>query len=101
MLERTGHRLRDLRGEAGRRIVRQPVVLAALIGEFRLEEQVRPGEDARAIRGGERLTDTRLEVVPPLSRGIDPAEARPERALGQGRRPLFLPGPAVREAGDT
>src|SRR2546430_8266071 len=45
MLERAGHRLGDLRGQAGGRVVRQPVVLAALIGELRLQEQIRARDD--------------------------------------------------------
>ena len=36
VLERAGQRLGDLRGEVGRGVVGQPVVLAGLVGEFRL-----------------------------------------------------------------
>ena len=41
VLERARDRLGDLRGEIGRGIVGQPVVLARLVGELRLEEEIR------------------------------------------------------------
>jgi hypothetical protein len=73
------------------------VVLAALVGELRLEEEVRAGDDPRPIGGGEPLADAGLEVVPALIGGVDAAEACPERELGQGRRAIFLPRGAVEE----
>ena len=99
MLERAGHRLGDLRGQAGGRVVRQPVVLAALIGELRLQEQIRARDDARAVGGGEPLTDAGFEVVAPLVRGVDTAEARAQRELGERGGAIFLPGGAVEEIG--
>jgi len=41
------------------------------------------GDEGRAVRGGERLADARLEVVPPLIRGVDAPEARAERELDE------------------
>src|SRR3989442_1513959 len=64
VLERTGHRLGDLRGKIGRRVVGQPVVLAALVSELRLQEEVRARDHARPVGGGEPLADAGLEVVP-------------------------------------
>ena len=101
VLERAGHRLGDLRGEVGVRVVGQPVVLAALVGELRLEEEIRARDHARAVGGGEPLTDAGLEVVPPLVGGVDAPEARPERELGERRGAVFLPGGAVEEIGNA
>ena len=100
VLERAGERLRDLRGEIGRGIVGQAVVLAVPVGELGLQEEVAARDHARAIGGGEPLTDAGLEVVPALVGGVDAAEARPERQLGQRRGAVFLPGGAVEEVGD-
>ena len=101
VLERAGHRLRDLRGQVGRGVVGQPVVLAALVRELRLQEEIRARDHARAVGGGERLADSGLEVVPPLVGGVDAPEARPERELGEGRGAVFLPGGAVEELGNA
>src|SRR5258708_6611430 len=48
MLERAGHRLRDLGREIGRGIVGQPVVLAPLVCELRLQKELGTRDDARA-----------------------------------------------------
>ncbi len=97
VLQRAGHGLRDLSGEVGGGVVGQPLVLAALVGELCLQEEVRARDDPRAIGGGEPLAHAGLEVVPALIGGVDAAEACPEGELGQGRRALFLPRGAVEE----
>ena len=100
VLERAGQRLSDLGGKVGRGVVRQPVVLAALVGELRLEEKVRPRDDTGAVGSGESLTDSGLEVVSALVRRVNAPEAHPERELGEGRGPVFLPGSAVEKIGN-
>ena len=54
----------------------------------------------RAVGGGEPLTDSALEVVPPLVGGVDTPEAHPERELGEDLGAVFLPGGAVEEIGN-
>jgi len=100
VLERAGHRLGDLRGKVGRGVVGQPVVLAGLVGEFRLQEQIRARDQPRAVGGGEPLTDSALEVMPPLVGGVDAPEAHPERELGEDLGAVLLPGGAVEEIGN-
>jgi hypothetical protein len=73
------------------------MVLPALIRELGLEEEIRARDEARAVRGGERLADPRFEIVAPLIRGVDPG-SRPQRQLGQRRR-RSSPGGAVEESG--
>ena len=97
MLERAGHRLRDLDRQRRARVVGQPVVLPGLVRELRLQEQILACDDAGAVGRGQSLTDAGLVIVPPLVRGVDAAEARPEGELGEGRRSLLLPGGAVQE----
>src|SRR5213596_3233939 len=57
----------------------------------------RAGDDTGAVRCGQTLTDGGLDVVAPLVRGVDAAEAHPEGKLGEGLRAVFLPGGAVQE----
>lgn len=52
MLERTGHRLSNLIGKAGGGIVGQTMILAGLVGEFRLEKNIGAGDYSVAIGGG-------------------------------------------------
>src|SRR6058998_2869484 len=89
----------DLATQVGRRIVGQPVVLAVLVGELRLQKKIRTRHHARAVGGGEPLTDSGLDVVPPLVGGVDAPEAHPERELGEALGPVLLPGGAVEEIG--
>jgi hypothetical protein len=42
------------------------MVLTALISKLRLQEKVRARDNARAVSGGEPLTDSGLEVMPAL-----------------------------------
>ena len=73
------------------------MVLARLVGELRLEEELAARYDAGAVGGRETLADTGLVVVAALVRGVDTPEAGAERELGQGRGPVFLPGGAIEE----
>src|ERR1700676_310526 len=52
MVERTGHRLRDLNGKGGCGIVGQAMVLTGLIGKFRLQKKIVARDYASVIRGG-------------------------------------------------
>ncbi len=97
VLERAGHRLRDLGRQVRRGIVGQPVVLSRLVRELRLEEEIFARDDPRAVGGGEPLPHAGLEVVAPLVRGVDAPEAAAERELGQLRGAVLLPGRAVEE----
>ena len=100
MFERTGHRLRDLNRKAGRGIVGQPVVLTGPVREFRLQEEICARDQARAIGGRQSLTDSRLDVVPPLVGGIDAPKTHAQRKFDQGRGAVFLPGGAVEKIGN-
>ena len=100
VLERAPHGLRHLSGKVGGGVVGQPVVLATLVRELRLQEEVRARDDPRAIGGGEPLAHAGLEVVPPLVGGVDATEAHPERELGEGRGAILLPGGAVEKIGN-
>jgi hypothetical protein len=45
-------------------------------GVLGLEKDVGARDHAGAIGGGQALADTRLEVMPPLVRGVDAPKAR-------------------------
>jgi len=75
MVERIGHRLRNLDGKGGRGIVGKAVVLTGLIGKFCLQKKIVARDHARAIGGGQSLTDASLEIMPTLVRRIDTAKA--------------------------
>ncbi len=100
VLERARHRLGHLRGHVGLGVVGKPVVLTIPVRELRLQKEIRARHQARAIGRGEALTDSRLEVVPPLIGGVDRPKAHPERELGQGRGSVLLPGGPVEEVGN-
>lgn len=99
MLQRTGQRLCDLKGNTRREIVGQTVVLAARVREFRLQEKIGARYHTCAIGGGQSLTDSGFEVMPPLVGGVDPAKACAERQFGKGCGAVFLPGCTVEEGG--
>ena len=100
MVERTGHRLRDLNGKGGFGIVGQAVVLTGLIGKFCLQKKIVARDQSCAISGGQSLTDSGFEVMPPLVRRVDAAKAHAEREFREGRGAIFLPGGAVDEIGN-
>jgi hypothetical protein len=52
VFERTGHRLRYLNRQACLWVVRQAVVLARAVGEFRLQKKIMACDDAGLVRGG-------------------------------------------------
>jgi hypothetical protein len=98
VLERAGHRLRDLCRERRGRIVRQPVILSRQVRELGLEEHVGARDHAGAVGGGESLAHARLDVVTALIRGVDAAKARAQRLFRERGGAVFLPGGAVQEA---
>ena len=100
MLQRTGHRLRDLNGKSCCRIVGQAVVLAFLIGELGLKKKVVACDDACAVCGSQSFADRSFKVVPALVGRIDGAKARADGEFSEGRRAVFFPGGAVEEAGN-
>jgi len=98
VLERAGHRLRHLRGQARRGIVRQPVILPGQIRELRLQEEIVTRDHARAIRRGQALPHAGLDVMAPLVGRVDTAKARAHGQLGEGGRAVLLPRGAVEQA---
>ena len=52
------------------------MILPALVGEFRLQEEIIARDDAGAIGCGKSLSDSGFEVVPALVGGVDGAKAR-------------------------
>lgn len=99
MFERTGHRLGDLNGEAGFGIVRQPVVLTALVREFRLQKKIVARNHPCAITDGQTLTHCCLVVVSALVRCVDATNTRAKRELDEGRGTFFFPGCSVEKRG--
>src|SRR6266850_1136381 len=99
MFEGTRHRLRDLNGKPGCRIIGQPVILPALIGKFGLKKKICARDDSGAIGGGHPSPDTLFEVVPALVGRVYPSESRAESKFGQGRSAIFLPRGAVEKMG--
>jgi hypothetical protein len=97
VVERTGKRLGDLGGQAGVRVVWQPVILAAMVCELRLQKKLRAGYDSRPIQGFERLAYASFQVMPPLVGCVDSPEAAADRKLGEGRGTFFFPCGAVEE----
>src|SRR5207245_7349020 len=74
-------------------VVGKAMVVAARVGEFRLQEQLL----ARDAALDEGVTDGGFEVVLALVGGVDGAEAGLERQQRQGPGALLLPGGAVQE----
>ena len=79
MLERAGHRLRDLPRQWRPRVVRQAMVLPALIGELRLHEDVFSAQRPSLQLSPQRASDRGFPVMPTLVRCVNPAKPRPER----------------------
>ncbi len=97
VFERAGHRLSHLSRKVSLGVVRQPVVLAGLICEFRLQKKIRARDNPSLVGSSQALTDAGFEVVPPLVGRVDATEACPKRELCKGGRLTFLPGGAVDE----
>lgn len=100
MLERTGHRLRDLNGKSCGRIVWEAMVLPILIGELGLKENVGARDEACGIGGRQTLADTSFKVVLTLVGCVDPAKSRAYSKFGEGWGAVFFPGGAVEEIGN-
>src|SRR5258708_32251232 len=100
MFERTGHRLSNLIGQTGRGIVRQPVVLTALMSEFRLQKKICSRYYPGAIRGGQPPSYSGFEVMPSLVGCVDAPKAHAKREFGERWSAVFFPGGAVNEIGD-
>ena len=100
IFEGTGKRLGNLRRQAGRRIVRQPMVLTFPVSEFRLQKKIRARYHSGAVRGLQTITHPFLEVMTALIRSVDTPEAGADRKLGEGRGSFFFPGCTVEELGD-
>ena len=83
VLERAGHRLGDLSGQVGSRVVGQSMVLALTVRELRLQEDLSARNHSRVVCRGERPTHPGLEVMTQLVRGIDTPEARSQGELGE------------------
>jgi len=101
VLERAGHRLLDLGGQRRGRVVRQAVILTALIREFGLHEHVGARHDPRRDGRAERLADADLHVMPPLVRRVDAAESAAQRELGERGGAILFPRRAVEKRGNA
>jgi len=55
------------------------MILPALLGIFRLKEQIGARYDSRAIRRSQPFADAGLEVMSPLIRRVDCAKPRAQR----------------------
>src|SRR6478735_2784485 len=99
MLQRTGHGLGDLIGKAGCGIVRKPVVLTILRGEFRLQKEIGPYDDGRAIDSSQSFAYSRFKVVAALVGRIDGAKPGANRKFRKRCGAVFLPGSAIEEGG--
>ena len=97
MLERTGHRLRDLSGQIGRRIVREPMVLTGHGGEFGLQKEVFAPDHVGCVGGSQRCSHSGFEVVPTLVSRVYAAEAHAESKLGEGLCAVFLPRRSIKK----
>ena len=91
--EGAGKGLLHLIGKRCPGVVGQAVVLAILVGELALQEELAAGQ-ARCVK---RFADAGFVVMLALIRGVDRTKAR---AQGQGHeigRALFFPGGAIQE----
>ena len=71
------------------------MVLPALVSEFRLEKQIVSLDDAGAVGGCQRFSNSRLEVVAALVGGINGAKSGAQRQFRQTGCAVFFPGRAV------
>ncbi len=83
MFQRTRDRLRHLNRKLGRRVVRQPMVLSALVSKFRLQKNIGARYYSRVISRSQPLPNSRLEIVPSLVCRIDSPE--PARSASSTR----------------
>src|SRR5579872_5061045 len=100
MLQRTDYRLRDLSRERRRWIVRQAMILPALVSEFGLQKEIRARHHARTIGSSEPFADSGLEVMPPLVGRVDRPKPRAQREFREFCGAGFLPGSAVNKVGE-
>ena len=75
------------------------MVLASLIGEFGLEEEIVARDQTCRISGCQPLTDCGFKVVAALVGRIDGAKARTDGEFSESSRAIFFPGGALEEAG--
>src|SRR5207253_2485649 len=97
MFERAGDRLLDLGRRIGVRIVRQPVILSRRIRELCLQEELLAPNNTHANRMRDGGAGTRFEVMPPLIRRVDRAEAGFNRTPREIFRRVLFPRRAVEE----
>src|SRR5277367_38137 len=95
MFERTSQRLRNLSRQRGGGIIRQAIVLAALVGEFGLQEKIGACNDSRAIGSSQSFADSSLGVVTALVCGINPSKPCTQGEFGERGSAVFFPGSAV------
>ena len=75
------------------------MVLSVDVGEFRLQKQIVAPNDSFIDRARHRRTDAGFEVMPPLVRGVDAAEAGINRKASEAFGLVLFPRSAVEEAG--
>ena len=100
VLERAREGLAHLSGRGRVRVVREAMILAAGVCELGLKEHVLASHDSARDGLPHRGADTGLEVVAPLVRRVDAAEARLESEAGQPLGFLLLPRGTVEKPRD-
>jgi hypothetical protein len=75
------------------------MVLTRPVGEFRLQKKVGTRYYSRAISGGQALTYSSFEVMPPLVGRVDAPKSHPQCKLRERRSSVLFPGGAVKEIG--
>src|SRR5687768_9478801 len=97
MGERACERLLYLRGDRSGRIVRQPMVLAGLEGEFRLEKDVFPSDQSALDGCRDGMADGCFVIVLPLIGRIDAAKALLQSELHQPLSLVLFPSGSVQK----
>jgi len=95
MLQGARNRLAYLRGEIAIRIIREAVILAALICKLRLKKKIFTLNYARCDRSRHCSPDSFFDIVLTLIRRIKSAETGGNRLERQRLSPVLLPGGTI------
>lgn len=100
MFERAGERLRHLSGQWGCRIIREAMVLAGLVGELGLEEEIIAADQPGAISSGKTLADSGFKIVAALVGGVNGAKAGADGQFRESGGTIFFPCGAIEKIGN-
>src|SRR5262249_54849767 len=95
MFERTSQRLRHLESKRRRRIIRQPIILPALISKLCLQKKIQPRNNTSPVRRRQSFPNSSLEIMLALVGRIDRAKPGAQSQFRKPSSAIFLPGGSI------